>query len=76
MYTFSPIGSNVFFCCSQCVMMCDDILKLTSRHCHSLLSSDIAYFLLELMNVRDGTFYLHDFDDVLVQSFLDCVGSF
>ena len=62
---FSPIGLNVFFCCSRYMVIYDDITNLTShaihRQCHSLLSSElisITYVLLELMSVRDGTFWV------------------
>ena len=60
-------------------MYCD-ILKLTStdihRHYCSLLSSElinVTYVLPELPSVHDSAFYLHDSDDVLVQSFFDCI---
>jgi len=48
------------------------------RHRRSLLSSElinVACVLLELISVRDGAFYLHDFDDVWLRSFMDCICS-
>jgi len=60
--------------------MYDSLSKLTStdvyRYCRSLLSPElinITHALPEFISVRDGAFYLHGFDDVLMRSFIDCL---
>jgi len=81
---FSPLKQNALFCCLQYRVMYDDITKLASldiyKYCHSLLRSldllDVARVLLELVNVRDGAFYLPDFDAVVIRTFIECLCKF
>jgi len=38
-----------------------------------LVSRPITLVLLELISVRDGAFCVHQFDDNLVRSLIDCI---
>jgi len=56
-----------------------DLVKLTltviHKHCDSLISCElnsITLVLLEMVSVCDGAFCLHQFDDDLVKSLIEC----
>jgi len=77
---FSPIGRNAFFCCSRYGLSTDDLVKLTPtviyKHCRSQISCElrsITLVLLEMISVRDGAFCLHQFDDDLMKSLIECI---
>jgi len=61
--------------------MYGDISELTSTDYTSIAAvCSVLNWLMSGMfylshNVRDGAFYLDDFDDVLVRSFIDCICS-
>jgi len=79
---FSPIGRNALFCCSRYGFSTGDLFKVTPtvihKHCRSLISCElrsVTLVLLEMISVRDGAFCLHQFDDDVVKSLIECICS-
>jgi len=77
---FSPIGQNVFLCCSRFRVSIDDIPTLPVsyiyRHWRSSLNSELVTMtqvLLELISVRDGAFCMPEFDSMSVRQFIECI---
>ena len=62
----SPLGRNAFFCCERYGVRVGQILNISKRTitelCYSLVPLDrwlAAELLLELIFIKEGTFYLH-----------------
>jgi len=77
---FSPIGRNVFLCCSRFRVSIDDIPTLPVshiyRHWRNSLNSELVtttQVLLELISVRDGAFCMPEFDSMSVRQFIECI---
>jgi len=75
-------GRNAFFCCSHYGFSTDDLVKLTPtvihKHCRSQISCELRSITLVLLemntgSVCDGAFCLHQFDDDLVKSLIECI---
>jgi len=77
---FSPIGRNVFLCCSRFRISTDDIPTLPVsyiyRHWRNSLNSELVtttQVLLELISVRDGACCTPEFDNMSVRQFIECI---
>jgi len=76
----SPIGQNVFLCCSKFKFFINDVMTLlvshTYRHWRSRLSPDliaVTHVLLELISVHEGVFSVSVFGDFIVKQLNLCI---
>ena len=73
---------DLLFCCSRYGFSTGDLFKVTPtvihKHCRSPISCElrsVTLVLLEMISVRDGAFCLHQFDDDVVKSLIECICS-
>jgi len=77
---FSPFGRNALFCSSRFNVTIADFMRLSVSCIYNTWRSSISpelmsitQVLTELVSVREGSFYLPEFDDVCIRQFVDCI---
>ena len=70
----SPLGRNAFFCCERYGVSVNKIQHISKctiiSFCNSLVPLErrlVAEFLLELIFIREGTFYLDSLDTAVCE---------